>query len=245
MFLGVTPKPLREAPPYSCRPVCSGRKLQNAMPFVPVPGTALVESVYQQDGQIIENTMYFTHSGTPTLAELTALADAVNSAIRTSILPLLSTTIQLIRVVATMLDVLDGLTTISTVSLPAGGADSSAPIPSDVAFVVSMRTGHRGRSFRGRNYIPGLNRDALGSSVNEATTAYINALLAAYTNIQGAGVDGGWVMSVVSRFSGFTIVGGRKVPTPRTVGISTPITNFVSVDNVVDSQRRRLPGRGR
>lgn len=193
----------------------------------------------------MENTMYFTHAGIPTLIELTALANAVNGAITSSLIPLLSTTVKLLRVVATMIDAVDGFTTISTTGLPAAGGDNSAPVPSDVAFVVSLRTGHRGRSFRGRNYIMGLNRDALGTTVNEVTPAYVNALLAAYTEIQAAAVSVDWTWSVVSRYSGFTIVDGKKVPTPRAIGIATPVSDFVSVDNVVDSQRRRLPGRGR
>jgi hypothetical protein len=214
------------------------------MPFVPVPNVALIEAVYTQDAQVMENTMYFQHTGTPTLADLQALADAVNVAIRGSLLPLLSTTIQLLRVVGTLLDVAEGLQVFSTDSLPAAGADNSAPIPSDVSFAISFKTAQRGRSFRGRNYMLGLHRDALGTSINTITTAFSNAATAAYDDIAAAGADFGWEMGVVSRFSGFTIVDGKKVPTPRTTGIFTPITSITVSDNTVDNQRRRLPGRG-
>ena|SRR6267378_3168258 len=214
------------------------------MPFVPVPNTVEIEAVYSQDGQIMENTMYFQFPSAPTLAQITALADDVRVAIHDNLLPLLSTTIQLLRVIGTLLDVADGLQFISTTGLPAAGSDSSAPVPSDVSFAISLRTGRRGRSFRGRNYLAGLHRDSLGSSINTITTAFANAAVAAYTDIAAAGSDAGFVMGVVSRFSGFTIVAGKKVPTPRVTGIFTPITTIEVTDFTVDSQRRRLPGRG-
>jgi len=46
---------------------------------------------------------------------------------------------------------------------------------------------------------------------------------------------------VASRFSG---VDGDGKPIPRTAGVVTPISNVIVVDRVLDSQRRRLPGRG-
>jgi len=91
------------------------------MPFVPVPNTVEIEAVYSQDGQIMENTMYFQFPSAPTLAQITALADDVRVAIHDNLLPLLSTTIQLLRVIGTLLDVADGLQFISTTGLPAAG----------------------------------------------------------------------------------------------------------------------------
>jgi hypothetical protein len=46
----------------------------------------------------------------------------------------------------------------------------------------------------------------------------------------------------VSRYSG---IGTDGKPIPRTEGIATPVTQVVITDHTIDSQRRRLPGRGR
>ena len=213
------------------------------MPFVPVPRTAEVEAVYLLDGQIVENTYYFRNAGTPVLSDLVALADEINSAIRTSLLPSLASALQLIRVVATLLDAVDSLVYVSTTSLPASGGSADEVMPSNVAACISLRTSHRGRSFRGRNYVTGLPNGFVAGNV--ITPPLAGAITTAYTAILAAPVDAGWEPVVVSRYSGFTIVDGRKVPTPREEGIATPITSHFLTDNTVDSQRRRLPGRGR
>lgn len=213
------------------------------MPFVPVPLTAEVEAVYLLDSQIVENTLYFSHVSAPVLSDLVALVDDVNNAIRTSLLPFLANAIQLIRVVGTLLDVVDGLTYVSTVSLPASGGSGDEQMPNSVAACMSFRTAQRGRSFRGRNYVTALPNGWV--SGNNITPTLGGQLTDAYTAIFAAGADDGWTPVVVSRYSGYTIVGGKKVPTPRATGIATPITNHFLTDNTVDSQRRRLPGRGR
>lgn len=213
------------------------------MPFVPVADTAEVEAVFLLDSQIVEMTFYYQNALTPDLSTLTNLLDAVNAAIRTSLLPFLSSAIQLLRVVGTLLDVADGLTAVSIVSLPAAGGDGSESAPSNVAACISKRTGQSGRSFRGRNYIPAIPNSAI--TTNTLSGDFTGGVTTAFGSILGAGGEDGWVPVVVSRFSGFTIVDGRKVPTPRETGIATQITSHFFVDDTVDSQRRRLPGRGR
>lgn len=213
------------------------------MPFVPVANTAEVEAVYTLDAQIVENTMYFRMASTPTLSDLNALLEEVNTTIRSGLLPLLAGAIQLIRVVGTLIDVIDGLTALSTTSLPAGGGSGDEFEPSNVAACVSLRTASSGRSFRGRNYIAGLPDGATVG--NTLSSTFTTGVLDFYDTLRASVADLGWEMVVVSRFSGFTIVDGKKVPTPREEGIATPITGVIFTDSTVDSQRRRLPGRGR
>ena len=213
------------------------------MPFVPVSNTAEVEAVYDLDGQVVENTMFFTFGTPPGLTELQELLDEVNSTIRGNILPLLSNLITLLRVIGTLIDVADGLTAVSTASLPSTGSVDSVPVPSNAAGCISLRTGSSGRSFRGRNYLPGIPQSSV--DFNTMSTAFTNSIAAGYGQLRTNTLAIGWEHVVVSRFSGFTIVGGRKVPTPRVAGIHTAITSSFFVDNTIDSQRRRLPGRGR
>jgi hypothetical protein len=47
---------------------------------------------------------------------------------------------------------------------------------------------------------------------------------------------------IASRFSGVDPDTGK--PIPRTAGVTTNVITVVAADLVIDSQRRRLPGRG-
>jgi hypothetical protein len=204
------------------------------MAFVPVPNTALVEAIYQLDSQICENTLYFEFaSGAPTGADLADLVEAVNSAIRTSILPFLTTVTQLLRVVGTLLDVADAIQFTSVTSLPAAGGVASETMPNSSAACISFRTGLTGRSFRGRNYI-------LGIPVGNVTQNTLNSdwtalMVTGWNSIGSAAFDIGWNWVAVSRVSGGL---------DRAEGVTTPISAVLFTDNIIDTQRRRGPGRG-
>lgn len=211
------------------------------MPFVPVANTALIEVVYEWDGQIVENTLYYKKTTTPGLSDLAALTDAVRAYIIDQLLPALTSAISLIRVVGTLLDVVDGLQVFSTTDLPAAGGGGSGQ-PNNVTVCISLKTASRGRSARGRNYIPGLAQSYVTNS--QISTTIQNAFETVWAGLIGIGGDDGWQQVVVSRFSGFTIVDGKKVPTPRTAGVTHDVTSAQIVDRTTDSMRRRLPGRG-
>jgi hypothetical protein len=72
-------------------------------------------------------------------------------------------------------------------------------------------------------------------------TDFRNSLVAFYEGLQDVGTVNGASMVVVSRFSGVDSAGK---PIPKTNGSVAFITGFGTFDAVLDSQRRRLPGRG-
>jgi hypothetical protein len=76
---------------------------------------------------------------------------------------------------------------------------------------------------------------------NTFSDATVDAFITAYEQLLTVGsiISAEWV--IVSRFSG---VDADKKPIPRAAAVITPITAVTVVDNIVDSQRRRLPGRG-
>ena len=110
---------------------------------------------------------------------------------------------------------------------PQAGNLPNPSLPGNVAFCVSLRTALAGRTTRGRKFFAGmdetlvtgnvLDSDAIGTLVSE-TNALINAL-----------IDNNTPLSIFSK-TALTLV---------------PVTTATAVDNVVDSQRRRLTGRGR
>lgn len=120
---------------------------------------------------------------------------------------------------------------------PGTHAGGSGSLPADVAAAVKKTTGALGRSGRGRWYWPVGDKAwlATDSSLTAAAQAEMVAALAAFQ----AAVEGGTYpceMGIVSYYSG-------KVLRPS--GVFYQITGWGLTDPIVDSQRRRLPGRGR
>lgn len=113
-------------------------------------------------------------------------------------------------------------------------------MPGNVTMSVSFRTALRGRSFRGRNYVAGLTEDQVAGNIFISTLSA--SWKAAYEAIAAAIASTGWTWVVVSRFSGVDAV--TKEPIPRAAGVTTPVLSVIVVDDFVDSQRRRLAGRG-
>lgn len=106
--------------------------------------------------------------------------------------------------------------------------------PNNVTLAISFRSGMTGRSFRGRNYLPGIPGSAI--SDNRVSSILANLFAGAYEILMGEdAIATGFTWGVISRRTGGAL---------RAAGIVTPITQVVIVDTVVDSQRRRLPGRG-
>jgi hypothetical protein len=210
------------------------------MPFVPVPDTVLAEIRMQQDSQKIENTLYFkgTSLDVPTATTLaTALIDwwTANIAPKTHVSLILSSVVITDLSSATGFQVGVAPTT-STHGLITG----SDEMPNNVVATISFRTGSRGRSFRGRNYIAGLTNGQI--TANTLTSTAITDFLDAYNALLAVATAQDVVWVVASRFSGVDPVTHK--PIPRTTGITTEITNVLFADDTVDSQRRRLPGRG-
>jgi hypothetical protein len=204
------------------------------MPFVPVPNTLQAELRFLWEGQRVENTLYFEGSAgvSPSLA--TDLGDALIGWWDTNFKALTTDTMSLEEVYLTDLTSATSFTVSDTSGLPLAGTNVSDSSPNNVAHCVSFRTAQRGRSGRGRNYVGGITEADLDGSVISALARAAHVV--AYDILVGAGafVPGlQWV--VVSRFTGGA---------PRTTGLAIPITNVLSVDAIVDSQRRRLPGRG-
>jgi hypothetical protein len=101
---------------------------------------------------------------------------------------------------------------------------------------VSFRSALSGRSFRGRNYIPCLtNSQVTGNLID---VSWQGDIINAYAELLfgGGALPAGWVWVVVSRFTNNL---------PRVTGIFSEVFSVLVTDTIVDSQRRRLPGRGK
>lgn len=211
------------------------------MAFVPVPNTAEVETVFELYSQVVENTAYFRKEGGWTEGSLSDFLDAMRSLVETDLMPSLSTAIKFIRLIGTLLDAVDSLGLVLSVTPPVAGSNIGAGLPNNSAYVVTFNTATRGRSGRGRNYIAGLTT-ADESDANTVNDMFRTGILAYYSALKALASENGAEMVVVSRFSG---VAPDGKPIPRVTGVTHPITGFSTFDRTLDSQRRRLPGRGK
>jgi hypothetical protein len=212
------------------------------MPFIPVTATVEVELRYLLDDQHIENTLYFELTGTPAADSMLNLLNGVESWWIDNMAPIMPTAVSLVELVATSLSSATG----PQVTVAPVGGDlglvPQEPLPNNCSLAVSFRTALRGRSFRGRNYVPALGEGQVAGNI--VSPGVVTALQDAYTQIltMVTTLDEQWDWVVVSRYSG---VDSDGKPIPRVAGVTTPVTTVVIVDPVIDSMRRRLPGRGR
>jgi len=203
------------------------------MAFVPVPNTIAVDVIYELSGQRVENTLYFEKPGGWDAAAITTFLENLRDIIATGLLPLLHTSLQLVQLVGTLLDAVESISIVSLVSPPLGGGVSGTQLPNNVTYTVQFKTALRGRSFRGRNYVPGIPQT--GISANNIDATLRTGLLDFYDTVRELALDNTCLWVVVSR-----VADGVE----RTTGVTTPITGPATADSFLDSQRRRLPGRG-
>jgi len=184
------------------------------------------------DSQKIENTTFWHSETSFEASDLTDLATDLIAWWIANYAGLVANAVQLREVTVT--DLTSATAPSVSVTAEATFGDGGLnPLPSNVALCVSFRTAARGRSFRGRNYISAIDRGKL-IGPNEFDSGYLTSVVDAYTALTDAS-SAGLTWGVFSRFH-------NKVP--RTAGVFTPITSVLCVDNLVDSMRRRLPGRG-
>jgi len=209
------------------------------MAYVPVENTVEVEMRYLLDDEPAENTLYFHKPAGWIASTMITLGASLKDWWETFMQPAQSVHAQLREIYITDLTSPTATAISYTTGLPLPGALAGEAMPNNIAPCISFRTAQRGRSYRGRNYLLGLNIDQV--SGNNIVGAYQTAILAAYSELITLAGDATATWCVVSRYSGVVVVDGKRKPVPRETGISTPINSVLFVDTTVDSQRGRLP----
>jgi hypothetical protein len=207
------------------------------MAFIPSPGIVQVEIRGTLGESNVENTLYFFSTSPPvTLNAIENLTGDVAAWWSLVMRDLLPTGYTYRETYAVDLSSETGPTWTEAGSTWAGERITTAGMmPNNATIAISFRTAQRGRSHRGRNYVCGLSRnDVTGNMVSATLQA---ALVDAYSQIlPGAPyAPAGWLWVVLSR---------RSNNAWRPQGLSTTIQRVVIVDGIIDTQRRRLPGRG-
>jgi hypothetical protein len=204
------------------------------MPFVPAPNIIQCEVRQTMASQHIESRFMIDNLAAPDSAALIAAATTVWDWWENNIAPLISVQVALNEVLATDMSAEDGAQYTYAPDATTTGDLDGACLPNEVAICVSLRTGNRGRSARGRFFQSGIMVASLDSP-NTISSAQAALWQAAGQALIDA-LDPATPLVIVSYITG----GAPRVGGP----VYYPVSTAVLTDRVVDSQRRRKPGVG-
>jgi len=202
-------------------------------PFIPFPNCASVELFGTLAGQAVELTFGVRKGSALDTTDLSAIAAIFDGWYHDHLRTYLTASVSFNSVKVT--DLSSDSAPIFEVSLdtPHEGGVDLAVAPSNVSMVVKFTTASRGRSYRGRNYIPGLPASDQESPGEWGATPRSN-LADQYQILADALGVGGYDHVVLSRVNG----GVR-----RTTGVATRVTGY-TCRAPIGTQRRRVPGVG-
>jgi len=186
------------------------------MAFIPFP-TGVVGAIFKftSAGIPAQVTLGFKlNSGAATAVDGAALGAILTSWWSSDLSANLTATVTLDEVTVNDLTSSSGwqANVISGVS----GSVSGTQVPNNVAIVVTLQTASRGRSFRGRNYLPGGSRNNQLNST-EWNSSIITAMDTSYNNMAGLIIAGGWTNVVLSRQHNGVVL---------STGVATTIVNY-------------------
>lgn len=202
------------------------------MGFVPFANCARLEARFIQEGQHVENVYHLRSAAAFTVGDMEAAAAAFVAWFDVSMQPLVASAVTLTEIVVRGLDTPTDVAISYTTGLPLVGGNVSAGLPNNVTAALKWTTALSGRSYRGRTYHIGLTESQVAGSTIDATVR--TNIQNTYLNLIGDMDTAGFTMVVASR-----VTAGAE----RVAGVATTILSCF-LDSTVDSQRRRLPGRG-
>lgn len=205
------------------------------MAFIPALNVAMCSLRYTVSGQQAENTLYFEFASDPDEAALQDISGYLVTWRDTYLKEIQGLHCLFREVYAVSMTTGFSPTFTNVVSPEVAGTYTGTPLPNNVTLAISFRTSGRGKSSRGRNYALGLTESSLSSTLGQSVqTTYAADLVAAY-NALFVGLPTDWTWVIISRS-----VNGA----PRANALITPVQSVILTDLTIDSQRRRLPGRG-
>lgn len=203
------------------------------MAFIPVENVVGVEMRYSWNDEPVENTLYFHNDSGWSPANLQTLGEALMEWWFQELRPFQASTCIMREIYIRDLTTETGWNGTYTPADPGNGTATGESLPNNCTLVISFRTGRVGRSYRGRNYAVGL-VEAFALNTY-ATPVYAAAMVTAYQNMETYLSLTPFAHVVVSRYTNNA---------PRVTGLAQTVTAYLVTDLAMDSQRRRLPGRG-
>ena len=189
-------------------------------------------------GELAENIFYVEADAVVTLAMLEEVAGITAAWIADEQLPITTGGYTADKVVATDQTTNPGLqfTNIDNQG-NIGGVTGTATLPGNCTFAVHRSTGLSGKAAKSRIYWPGIAQNQT-SAPGELSTVTANAFVDALESLRialEAGTEATYTYGYISR-----VLNGVE----RVSGLFVPVIGHTYTDLHMDSQRRRLPGRG-
>jgi hypothetical protein len=183
---------------------------------------------YVQHGEQRANVLHGIKSTDWTQTELVDLADNLVDAWVANVRPWAVDDLQLENVTVTSLEGPASEQYVRNCLSNCNGANGGAPAPGNATSTISWRTSGIGRSKRGRSFFPGFAESHINDddTVNSGQLVSLSAL--------GSAIMTAFLQSASSQLGVYS----------RVLNLITPVTSYV-IENILDTQRRRLPQRGR
>lgn len=205
------------------------------MAFQRVPFTYQVNVEFNHNGSFGLNTFYArVDEGDYGAAAAAQLAEGVADWCTATWVSALGAATSIEQVTVRGLNAAADVLEVSTTGLPeVGSYTSSEPLPSNVAFAMTRRTGLTGRSQRGRIYIPlclamlATNENYVNPTWEAVARGALNLLSDAMQSYVSSAVE-----VIVSRYSGGAA---------RAEAVTYAVNTYSPADLTIDTQRRRLP----
>lgn len=211
------------------------------MALVGTPHTAKLSLLftYGTDGQQCMNTFYEFDATDAIFVSPANTAAVVQAAATAHIVPALFPEVSTVGVLfEDVRTVPFGGAAFPHAAVAGTRAGGTADLPSSVCLAIKKVTGNLGRSGRGRWFWPLGDVQAISGSNDTVGAAYITAIEAGLTAFQAA-IEGSALPCQVG------IVSYQHNNVARSAGLFQQITAWSNSDATIDSQRRRLTGRGR
>jgi len=197
---------------------------------MPAPNNPLVcrvSIIGSRDTREIVNTFHVANNTPWTLTQMAQLATDTQNWINTSLKGMVPPQYSFNQISVRQYDPVTPQAYDLSISPPIVGTRGAVAEAGNVTVTMSLRTGLAGRKFRGRMYTPGI--DESDVNTNDTIKSGLVAGLAAATQA----------------FLTYLFTGTRApVIFHKSSNTFTQIIGY-AIENILDSQRRRLPGRGR
>lgn len=203
------------------------------MAFQAVPDTAEIDHIFTNNGVTVQNTHYGRLPGGYSLANLQALADAIDAVFASTFFSEMCPEGVYIRTDVRGLAFENDF--LATQNAGAGpGTHGGSSLPNNCTFAIKKLSGQTGRSARGRSFWVSLPETELAAAnENTVVAGFITSMVADINQIRIViGNTGLWEPVLVSRFQ-------NKVK--RAVGVTFPWVSTTNTDNIVDTHRGQLP----
>lgn len=213
--------------------LCEPRKCRNILDSPTALAIAQVELRFLKDGQQVENVFHVAALSPLAPADAQDIYSTVDAWVKQTLRPTQTNDTTYTEVVIQDVNPNGPRYVFAGDGQP--GAITNSQAPDNVTIALKKNSALSGRHYRGRFYHIGLSVNWIANS--RINPANLFTLVSTYEALRTGLAAKSFPMVVAYR--------DTSRPHPRPIIGGVQVTSITASDNIVDSQRRRLPGRGR